>query len=92
MPVVCRLCVVSALEKRDDVLVSRCGGENGWNMYAIWMEYVCLEYELNIYGIWMGQVWTAHGIRIDYERTVYGTWMEYDRIVWNMLGICTEYE
>ena len=52
------------------------------------MEYVCLEYALNIYGIWMGQVWTTHGICIDYERSMYGIWMEYDRIMWNMVGIC----
>ena len=55
------------------------------------MGYVCLGYALNIYGIWMGQVWTTHGIRIDYERTMYGIWMEYDLPVWNMLGICMEY-
>ena len=91
MPVVCRLCVVFAPKKRDDVLVSRCGGENGWNMHGISTEYVCLEYALNIYGIWMGQVWTTHGIRIEYERTMYRIWMEYDQIVWNMLGICMEY-
>ena len=55
------------------------------------MELVSLECALHIYGIWMGQVRTTHGIRIDYERTMYGIWMEYDRIVWNMLGICMEY-
>ena len=27
----------------------------------------------------MGQVWTTHGIRIDYERTMY--------YVWNMIGL-----
>ena len=55
------------------------------------MEYVCLEYALNIYGKWMGQVWTTHGIRIDYERSAYEIWMEYDRIMWSMVGICMKY-
>ena len=38
MPLVCRLCVVSAPRKRGSVLASSCGGERAGNVHGVCME------------------------------------------------------
>ena len=38
MPLVCRLCVVSAAKKRGSILASSCGGERAGNVHGVCVE------------------------------------------------------
>ena len=67
MPVVCRLCVVSAPKKRGSVLASSCGCERAGSVHGI-----CMESAWNIPSMCI----EVHGIAAECD----GTWIEN---VWN---------
>ena len=68
MPMVCRLCVVSAPKKRGSVLASSCGGEHAGNVHGMCMESawnipsMCTEVHgiaAECDGVWTESVWNT---------------------------------
>ena len=68
MPMVCRLCVVSAPKKRGSVLASSCGGEHAGNVHGMCMESawnipsMCTEVHgiaAECDGVWTENVWNT---------------------------------